>query len=114
MNRAVLQVIANSAAVVVAARLIPGISYHGGLLYLLLIGIVIGVINLIVKPVVVFLSCPLIVLTLGLFYLIVNGLMLALAAVLLNGLTIDGMVPAILGGVVLAVVNWLARALLSN
>ncbi|HKI86277.1 MAG TPA: phage holin family protein, partial [Thermoanaerobaculia bacterium] len=78
MNRAIIQVIANSAAVVVAARLIPGISYHGGLLYLLLVGIVIGLINLVVKPVVVFLSCPLIVLSLGLFYLIVNGLMLAL------------------------------------
>jgi len=114
MNRAIIQVIANSAAVVVAARLIPGISYHGGLLYLLLVGIVIGLINLVVKPVVVFLSCPLIVLSLGLFYLIVNGLMLALAAWLLDGLAIDGLMPAILGGVVLAVVNWLARALLSE
>ncbi len=112
MTRAVVQVIANSAAVVLAAHFIPGISYHGGLLYLLLVGLVIGLINLLVKPVVTFLSCPLIVLTLGLFYLVINGLMLALAAFFLEGLTIAGFLPAILGGIVLALVNWLARALL--
>lgn len=112
MTRAVVQVLANSAAVILAAHFVPGISYHGGLPYLLLVGLVIGLINLLVKPVVTFLSCPLIVITLGLFYLVVNGLMLALAAALLQGLTIDGLLPAILGGIVLALVNWVARALL--
>lgn len=112
MTRAIVQVVANSAAVVVAAHVVPGITYHGGLLYLLLVGVVIGLINLLVKPVVTFLSCPLILLTLGLFYLVINGLMLALAAALLEGLSIQGFVPAILGGIVLALVNWLARALL--
>ena len=54
-------------------------------------------------------SLPLIVLTLGLFFLVINGAMLLLAGYLLDGLTIDGCLPAILGGLVLALCNWLLR-----
>jgi putative membrane protein len=110
MLRALLQIVLNGVAVLVAAYLVPGITYSGSLLYLLLVGLVIGLINLIVKPIVSFFSLPLIVLTLGLFYLVINGLMLYLAAALLKGLDVQGCVPAILGGLVIALVNWLVRA----
>lgn len=110
MLRALVQVVLNGVALWVASQLVPGIHYQGDLLYLLLAGLVIGVINLIVKPIVSFFSLPLIILTLGLFYLVINGLMLYLAAGLLDGLSIDGCVPALLGGLVIAAFNWLARA----
>jgi putative membrane protein len=110
MIRAILQVVLNGVALLIAARLIPGIVYTGDLLYLLLAGLVLGLINLIVKPIVSFFSFPLIILTLGLFYLVINGLMLYLAAYFLDGLRVDGCVPAILGGVVIAACNWLVRA----
>ena len=110
MIRALLQVVLNGVALLIAARLIPGIVYTGDLLYLLIAGLVLGLINLIVKPIVSFFSFPLIVLTLGLFYLVINGLMLYLAAYFLDGLQVDGCVPAILGGLVIAVSNWLVRA----
>ena len=57
-----------------------------------------------------FFAWPLIILTLGLFYLAVNGLMLYLAAALLDGLTIQGCLPAILGAIVLGLFNWAVRA----
>lgn len=110
MIRALVQIVLNGVAVLLAAYLVPGITYTGSLPYLLVVGLVIGLINLIVKPIVSFFSFPLIVLTLGLFYLLINGLMLWLAAYFLDGLAVDGCLPAILGGLILAVFNWVVRA----
>lgn len=110
MLRALLQVVLNGIAVLIAAKLVPGIHYTGSLPYLLLVGLVMGLLNLLVKPLALLLSLPLIVVTLGLFYLVVNGAMLYLADLLLKDLRIDGCLPAILGGVVIAVFNWVVRA----
>ena len=55
-------------------------------------------------------SVPFIVLTLGLFFLIINGAMLILASLVLDGLAVQGCMPAILGGLVLAAFNWVVRA----
>jgi putative membrane protein len=110
MVRALLQVVLNGIALLIAARLIPGIHFTGGWIYLLLAGLVIGLLNLLVKPIVSFFSFPLIVLTLGLFYLVINGLTLLLADALLSELRIEGCLPAILGGLVIALANWLVRA----
>ena len=109
MTRALAQIALNGLAVFIAAWLIQGIDYQGGILYLLLTGLVIGAINLLVKPLVTLLSLPLIVLSLGLFYLVINGAMLLLAANLLDGLTINGCLPAILGGLVLGLFNLIVR-----
>lgn len=114
MMRALLQIVLNGVAVLIAAYLVPGISYTGSLAYLLLVGLVIGLINLLVKPLVTLLSLPLIVVTLGLFYLVINGLMLYLAAGVLDGLEVQGCLPAILGGLVIAVFNWVTRAFTSE
>lgn len=112
--RILAQLLLNGIGVVIAAKLVPGVTYTGGLLYLLVVGLVIGLINLLVKPVATLLSLPFIVLTLGLFYLLVNGAMFYLAGALLDRLTIDGCVPAILGGLVLALFNWLVRGLTAD
>lgn len=105
-----LRIVLNGVAILVAAFLIPGIRYGQSgmdlLLPLLLAGFVLGAVNLLVKPLVVFLSLPFIVLTLGLFYLAINGLMLMLTAWIMPGLTVDGCFPAILGGLVIGIVNW--------
>ena len=114
MTRSLAQVALNGLGVFLAAYLIQGIDYQGGIIYLLLTGLVIGLINLLVKPLVTVLSLPLIVVTLGLFYLVINGAMLLLAGAILDGLTIEGCLPAILGGLVLAVFNWLVRVLRSE
>jgi putative membrane protein len=115
MIRALLQIVLNGIAVLVAAYLVPGIVYTGSLPALLLVGLVVGLVNLIVKPIVTLLSLPLIVLTLGLFYLLINGLMLYVASWLLpHHLQVHGCGAAILGGLVVALVNWLVRAFTSE
>jgi putative membrane protein len=109
--RALLQVVLNAVALWLAANLVPGIQYRGGIEWLLLAGLVLGLLNLLVKPVLTFFSLPLIVLSLGLFYLVINGLVLYLAAWLMpHHLQVAGCGTAILGGLVIAVFNWAVRA----
>ena len=114
MIRALVQIALNGVAVLIAAYLVPGIVYSGGLPQLLLVGLALGVVNLIVKPVVSLLSLPLIMLTLGLFYLVINGLMLYLVAWLIPELQVQGCGAAILGGLVIALFNWVTRAFTSE
>ena len=111
MVRALLQVALNGVAVLIAAYVVHGITYNGSPLGLLLVGLVIGLVNLIVKPIVTFFSFPLSVVTLGLCYLVITGSMLYLAAWLVpHHLQVNGCGAAILGGLVVALVNWLVRA----
>lgn len=114
MLRALVQIVLNGVAILLVARIVPGIEYQGDFWYLLLTGLVVGGINLLVRPLVVFLSLPFIVLTLGLFFIVINGALLYLAAWILDGLTIEGCFPAILGGLVMALFNWIIRALSSE
>ena len=78
------------------------------------IGLIFGVVNALVGPVLRLLSLPFVVLTLGLFLLVINAALLGLTAALTDRLEIDGLGTAILGGLVLAVVGWAADQLLDR
>jgi putative membrane protein len=78
------------------------------------IGLLFGVVNAIVGPLLRLLSLPFVVLTLGLFLLVVNAALLALTAGLSDRLTIDGFGTALIGGLILAVAGWLADQLLDR
>ena len=114
MTRLLVQVLLNGVALFVASRVIDGIEYNGSLLYLLVAGLVFGLINLLVKPIATFFSLPLILLTLGLFYLVINAGMLKLADLFLSGFAVDGFWPAVQGGLVIALFNWVVRAFSSE
>jgi putative membrane protein len=108
--RLVLRILINAAALWVAVRIVPGIAYTGTPLMLLCVAIVFGVVNTIVKPIVTLLSIPAILLTLGLFLLVVNALMLWLtgwlSTVLGLGFQVQGIGPALLGAIVVSLVAW--------
>lgn len=106
-----LRIIFNGLGLWAAAKLLPGIHYDGGLLYLLLAGFVFGVVNVLVKPIVTLLSLPFVVLTLGLFFLVINGLMLWLVDFFLADFRIDSFLWAMAGGLFLAVFNMILRGL---
>jgi len=111
-----LRIILNGFAIWVVS-LLPGIHWNidlgtsHGLLTLVGAGILLGLLNLLVKPILTFFSLPLIFLTLGLFSVVVNGAVLALLAWLLDSLKIDSFLWAIAGGVVLSLFNLLVRGL---
>ena len=78
------------------------------------IGLIFGVVNAIVGPVLRLLSLPFVLLTLGLFLLVINAALLALTAGLTDRLTIDGFGTALIGGLILAVAGWVADQLLDR
>lgn len=99
----------NAAALWVATRLVPGVTYAGSWLPFLGVAFVFGVINTIIRPVAKILTFPLIILTLGLFALVVNGLMLwltsTLSAALGLGFHVDGFWAAFWGALVVSIVS---------
>jgi len=94
----------------VAASIVPGMHVEG-VGTLVVAAFLLGLVNAVVRPLVVLLTLPLTILTLGLFLLVVNGLMLALVAALLPGMRLDGFLPAVLGALVSGLAAWFASAL---
>jgi putative membrane protein len=78
------------------------------------IGLIFGVVNATVGPVLRLLSLPFVVLTLGLFLLVINAALLGLTAAISNRLTVDGFGTALIGGLILALVGWAADQLLDR
>jgi putative membrane protein len=78
------------------------------------IALIFGVVNAVVGPILRLLSLPFVLLTLGLFLLVINAALLGLTAALTDRMTIDGIGTAIIGGLILAVAGWLADQLLDR
>src|SRR6201999_2329822 len=94
------------------AHIVPGIHTSGGFAWLLWVALIFSVINLILGPLFRLLSLPFIVLTLGLFLLVVNAALLAITAGISSHLAVDNFGSAVLGGLLIAVFSWLAELLL--
>jgi putative membrane protein len=109
----ILRVLVNAATIALAAALIPGMHLAGAT-PALLAGVVLGLINALVRPVLVILTFPLTLLTLGLFLLVLNGFCLALTAWLVPGFEIDGFLAAVLGALLVSVVSWVLTAFVSD
>lgn len=106
-----LSIVANAVALIATAYIVPGISFAGSWVQLLVAGAIFGVLNLIVRPIALFLSLPLLVLTLGLFYFVLNGLLLWGFSTFMPGYHVAGLWAGILGSLVIMVVNWVIHAL---
>jgi putative membrane protein len=84
---------------------VDGISFHGSFIGLLFAGLLLGMFNLVLKPILLILTLPLLVFTFGLFYFVVNGLILYLLSLFIPGLYIEGFLAAILGGLIISIFN---------
>lgn len=106
-----------SLALFAAAWLVPGIRVEGTAWQVyVLMAVILGLVNAVVRPLLKFLSCPLIILTLGLFVLVINGLTLWLAsAIAVNwlgiGFYVDGFWSAFLGALIVSIVSVVLSAL---
>ena len=112
MSKLLIRLVINAAALWVAVKVIPGIHLGEGpdkaVITLLLVALIFGLINALIKPVVKLVTCPAYILTLGLFTFIVNAFMLQLTAWVSSGaLTIDRFLDALLGGIVISIVSTL-------
>jgi putative membrane protein len=113
-----LRWLAAAVAVWAAVHLLPGITYDGRFTTLLVVALMLGLVNSLVRPLLKALSCGLIVLTLGLFLLVINALMLYLASWLSRslgyGFHVDGFLTAVLGSLIISLVSWGLSLVLSG
>lgn len=108
-----LRVVANALAIFLAATIVPGIEIRG-VLTALGAGLVLGLVNAVVRPILVILTLPLTLVTLGLFLFVLNGLCLLLTSLLVKGFEVHGFWAAVFGALIVSVVSWLLTAFLSD
>ncbi len=114
----VVRLLVNAAALWVATRLLPGVTHDGGALPLLGVAIVFGVVNALLRPAAKILTFPLIIVTLGIFALVINGLMLwltsSLSSALGLGFHVSGFWAAFWGGLVVSIVSTILSMLIRD
>ena len=96
----------NTVALLVVVWLVKGISVDGPLAAIVAAAII-GLLNAFIRPLLILIALPLIILTLGLFTFVVNGLMLMLASAILSGFHVAGFWPAVWGALLFSIVSWL-------
>jgi len=101
---------ATGVALGVAAWILPGIHVASPTA-LAVPALVLGFVNAVIRPLLVIITLPITLLTLGLFYLVVNGAAFGLAAAIVPGFTVDSLLWAILGALVVGLVSWFVGAL---
>lgn len=114
MLRLIIHILSNAIGIWAAARLVPGIFFDGDWGWLILTGAVLGFINFFVKPVVKIISLPLIWITLGLFTIVINVLMLTLAAKISGTLTIETWTAAFWAVIVISIINFFVSSLIKE
>ena len=118
MFRFLIRLVVNAVAIWAAVQLVPGLNYEGSTISLLLVALVFGVVNALVRPLLLLLTCPFIILTLGLFVLVVNTIMLSLTVWLSGvfdlGLTSTGFWTTFLGAIVVSIVSSLISLLIKD
>jgi putative membrane protein len=100
-------------AILSAAYFIPGISV-GSFAAAFFAAAVLGILNALFRPVLILLTLPINILTLGLFTFIINAVLLKMTAGLIPGFDIQGFWPAVLGALVISIVNWLLHVLITD
>lgn len=119
--RLLLRWLVTAAALFITAMIVPGINVtdQNGWLAVFVMAAVFGLVNAFIRPILTLLSCPLVLLTLGLFTLVINGLCLWLSAWIAQnwfgaGFTVDGFWPALFGGIVVGIVSFLLSMFLPD
>ena len=108
-----LRVLVNALAIMLAAAVVPGIRVDS-VLAALTAGLVLGLINAVVRPLLLLLTLPITLLTLGLFLFVLNGLCFWLVAAIVGGFHVSGFWTAVFGALVVSAVSWLLTALVSD
>ncbi len=119
MLRFIARLVLNAFAIWLTFQIVPGLSAETASIWTwLIVAIIFGVVNALVRPIVLFLSCPLVLLTLGLFVLIINTIMLSLTIWLSNllnlGLSSTGFWATFFGAIVLAIASWVISLILAD
>jgi putative membrane protein len=100
----IIRLLISTLAILIAAHLIPGVVV-ASTTTAIIVAIVLGILNTFLKPILQILALPITIMTLGLFYFVVNVFIIYLATYLVDGFAISGFIPALLFGLVVSVVS---------
>ncbi len=106
----IVRLLLSTLAVIIGAYLIPGVSVDS-IVTALIVAVVLGILNAIVKPILIILTIPVTVLTLGLFLLVINVIIIYIADSLIPGFAVAGFFSALIFSVVLAVIGWILNSI---
>ena len=108
----VLRYLGTVAAVMLTVNLVPGITVSGGWMTLFLVALVWPVVMLVIKPVLSILTLPITIITLGLFSFVLNAFLFYAMTWVVPGFVVAGLLPAVLGALVLSIFTWLIHQIL--
>ena len=106
--KTLIHFVVSALAILITAYVLPGVHVDG-IIAALVLAVVLGAINIFIRPILILLTLPLTIITMGLFVLVINGLLVMLASYIVPGFTIDGFWSALLFGIVLAIFNWVLQ-----
>ncbi|NLC32676.1 MAG: phage holin family protein [Clostridiales bacterium] len=104
----------NTLAVLVAANVVPGISYENNYLTLILAALTLGILNTLLKPILIILAFPFLMITAGLFYFFINAALLALVGFFIPSFHVDGFLSALFGGLIISFVSTLTNFIIGK
>jgi putative membrane protein len=113
MNGFLVRMLISAIALWLAALVVPGMHLEG-LLTVLGAALVLGIVNAVIRPIVILLTLPLTIITLGLFLLVVNAMMLGLVSAMFDGFSISGFWSAVFGAIFVSFFSWLASAFIGS
>jgi putative membrane protein len=108
-----VRVLLNAVAIVLAGAIVPGIEVDG-LLPALAAGAALGLVNAVIRPILLILTLPITLVTLGLFILVLNGLCFWLVSAFVPGFHVAGFWSAVGGALLVSVVSWVGTAFVSD
>ena len=103
----IARVLINMVAILIIAYIFPSIMHVDGFMGALAAAFILGIVNAVVRPILILLTLPLTVFTFGFFLLIINGLMLGLASYFVPGFYVSGLGGAIIGSILISIVSWI-------
>ena len=106
--KTLIHFIVSALAILITAYILPGVQVDG-IFAALVLAVVLGVINTILRPVLIFFTLPLTIITLGLFAFVINGLLILLASYIVPGFAVESFWYALLFGIVLAIVSYVLQ-----
>ncbi len=114
ITRFLLRWAVNTVGLWVASQLIASVNYGDDIWFLIVAGLILSVVNALLKPLLVVISLPFIVLSLGLFTVVVNGFLVWLVSVFYDPFTVGGFTSAVLAGLIVGLVNYVLTFLLDR
>lgn len=108
----IFRLVIHMVAILIISYLLPGLIRVDGVWAALVAAFILGIVNAVIRPILIFFTLPITILTLGLFLLVINGLMLWLVSAIVKGFQVNGFWGAVLGSLLISIVSWVLSRVL--